>query len=155
MLFIDASRDFLEGTNQKRLGDEHIDKIAAAYTAGETIDKYAYRANAAENDFNLNFPRYVDTFEEDDEIDLMSVRAERLKLKAELEGRMEGYLRWVWFSLFGPGWVSNRLRIAAWRSLTWPQSASSMMWSSGTFCTIQSDFGFGRDTRLPVSGSLM
>ena len=49
-----------------------------------------------ENDYNLNIPRYVDTFEEEEEIDLMAVRAERLTLKAqlaELETQMEGYLK--------------------------------------------------------------
>jgi type I restriction enzyme M protein len=64
-----------------------------------SVDKYAYRATAseiAENDYNLNIPRYVDTFEEEDEIDLMTVRAERVRLKdelAELETRMAGYLQ--------------------------------------------------------------
>lgn len=49
-----------------------------------------------ENDYNLNIPRYVDTFEEDEEIDLMAVRAEHLLLKkelAELELQMETYLK--------------------------------------------------------------
>ena len=53
-------------------------------------------AEIEENDFNLNIPRYVDTFEEEEEIDLMAVRAEREKLKAELaelETEMEGYLQ--------------------------------------------------------------
>ena len=99
VLFIDASRDFLEGTNQNRLGEDQLDKIMAAYHARETTDKYTFLATAAEiaeNDFNLNIPRYVDTFEEEEEIDLLAVRAERLTLKAELdelETRMEGYLR--------------------------------------------------------------
>jgi len=61
--------------------------------------EYAYLASPeeiAENDFNLNIPRYVDTFEEEEEIDLMAVRAEREKLKMELarlEDEMEGYLK--------------------------------------------------------------
>jgi type I restriction enzyme M protein len=49
-----------------------------------------------ENDYNLNIPRYVDTFEEEEEIDLMAVRAEREKLKKEfaaLESEMDGYLK--------------------------------------------------------------
>jgi len=63
------------------------------------VDKYAYLATPAEmaeNDYNLNIPRYVDTFEEEEEIDLMAVRAEREKLKAELavlEEKMAGYLK--------------------------------------------------------------
>ena len=69
------------------------------YQARESVDKYAYLAapeEMAENDFNLNIPRYVDTFEEEEEIDLMAVRAEREKLKAELadlEVQMDGYLK--------------------------------------------------------------
>ena len=99
VLFIDASREFVPGTNQNALDASHIDKIEATYQARQTVDKYAYRATRdeiAENDFNLNIPRYVDTFEEEDEIDLMAVRRERTRLKGELaklEARMEGYLQ--------------------------------------------------------------
>ena len=99
VLFIDASREYVEGTNQNRLGDEQVEKIVGTYGNRFTVDKYAYRATRAEieeNDFNLNIPRYVDTFEEEEEIDLMAVREERTRLKgelADLETRMEGYLR--------------------------------------------------------------
>lgn len=99
VLFIDASRDYIEGSNQNRLGEEQIGKIFAAYDARETVDKYAYLATPDEikaNDFNLNIPRYVDTFEEEEEIDLMAVRKEREALKAEmaeLETKMDGYLK--------------------------------------------------------------
>ncbi|MGH0355686.1 type I restriction-modification system subunit M [Sinorhizobium meliloti] len=99
VLFIDASRDYIEGTNQNRLGEQHIDRIFTACEDRETIDKYAYLATVDEikaNDFNLNIPRYVDTHEEEEEIDLMAVRTERELLKAEmaeLEARMEGYLK--------------------------------------------------------------
>ncbi|MBB3995201.1 type I restriction enzyme M protein [Sulfitobacter undariae] len=99
VMFIDASREFISGTNQNVLDDTHLEKIVATYRERETVDKYAYRATweeIAENDFNLNISRYVDTFEEEDEIDLMAVRDERSRLKidlAELETRMEGYLQ--------------------------------------------------------------
>jgi type I restriction enzyme M protein len=99
VLFIDASREFVAGTNQNALDESHLGKIVETYQARETVEKYAYRASREEiaaNDFNLNIPRYVDTFEEEDEIDLMAVRDERTRLKAdlaELETRMEGYLR--------------------------------------------------------------
>jgi type I restriction enzyme M protein len=56
----------------------------------------ATRAEIADNDFNLNIPRYVDTFEEEAEIDLTAVKREREQLKAELaqlELQMDGYLR--------------------------------------------------------------
>lgn len=99
VLFIDASRDYIEGTNQNRLGDEQIDRIFAVFDDRASIEKYAYLASREEiaaNDFNLNIPRYVDTFEEEEEIDLMAVRAEREVLKAEmdaLEAKMAGYLK--------------------------------------------------------------
>lgn len=98
-LFIDASRECKAGKNQNLLTSDNIDKIIATYKAGESIDKYAYLASLEEikeNDYNLNIPRYVDTFEEEEEIDLMAVRAERVKLKAqleELEGEMAAYLK--------------------------------------------------------------
>jgi len=67
--------------------------------ARQSVDKYAYLATpseTAENDYNLNIPRYVDTFDEEEEIDLKAVRAEREKLKAELaklEEEMAVYLK--------------------------------------------------------------
>ena len=99
VLFIDASRAFKSGKNQNQLTQDNIDKIVSTYRARQSIDKYSYLATPEklkENDYNLNIPRYVDTFEEEAEIDLMAVRAERLKLKAELaslETKMEGYLK--------------------------------------------------------------
>lgn len=99
VLFIDASRDFESGKNQNRLTDANIDKIVTTYQNRKSVDKYAYLADLSEieeNEFNLNIPRYVDTFEEEAEIDLDAVRAERLALKAELsllEVEMAGFLK--------------------------------------------------------------
>lgn len=99
VLFIDASREFVSGKNQNQLSDDNIKKIMETYLARKSVDKYAWLASPkelAENDFNLNIPRYVDTFEEEAEVDLMAVRAEREKLKAELaelETKMDGYLK--------------------------------------------------------------
>ncbi len=98
-LFIDASRDFASGKNQNQLSRTHLDRIIATYRARQAVDKYAYLASREEmagNDYNLNIPRYVDTFEPEPDIDLMAVRAEREALKAELaelEAKMDGYLR--------------------------------------------------------------
>lgn len=98
VLFIDASREFKSGKNQNNLTEENIAKIIATYRARESVDKYAYLANLQEvkdNDYNLNIPRYVDTFEEEEEIDLVAVRSEREQLKtqlAELEVQMAKYL---------------------------------------------------------------
>ncbi len=98
VMFIDASREFKAGKNQNLLTEENIAKIVSTYKKGENVEKYAYIASLEEiqeNDYNLNIPRYVDTFEEEEEIDLMAVRAEREKLKAqlsELETDMAKYL---------------------------------------------------------------
>ncbi len=99
VLFIDASREYEDGKNQNHLTREHLDKILATYKARESVDKYAYLSSfkeIEENDFNLNIPRYVDTFEEEEEIDLEAVRAERAELKKQLaviEEQMDGYLK--------------------------------------------------------------
>lgn len=99
VLFIDASRDYRDGKNQNFLRPEDIQKIVATYRHRQSVDKYAYLArleDIQENDFNLNIPRYVDTFEEEAEIDLLAVRKEREQLKAqlaELEIEMNHYLK--------------------------------------------------------------
>lgn len=98
VLFIDASREFKSGKNQNNLSEENIAKIIATYRTRESVDKYAYLATlqqVKDNDYNLNIPRYVDTFEEEAEIDLVAVRAEREQLKtqlAELEVQMAKHL---------------------------------------------------------------
>ena len=99
VLFIDASRDYQDGKNQNILRPQDLQKILDNATSRQSADKYAYLASPAEiaeNNYNLNIPRYVDTFEEDEEIDLMAVRREREQLKAELavlEEKMAGYLK--------------------------------------------------------------
>lgn len=99
VLFIDASRDYQDGKNQNFLRNADLARIVATVQARASADKYAYLARPAEiagNDYNLNIPRYVDTFEEEAEIDLLAVRRERLELKAELaklEEQMATYLK--------------------------------------------------------------
>lgn len=99
VLFIDASREYQDGKNQNKLRQSDIDKIVATYKARETIDKYTYLASfeeIEENDFNLNIPRYVDTFEEEEEIDIEVVQAEIIQLENELievKQEMAGYLK--------------------------------------------------------------
>lgn len=98
VLFIDASRECKAGKNQNLLTTENIRKVLETYQTGKSVEKYAYLASLAEireNDYNLNIPRYVDTFEEEETIDLMAVRGERLQLQqqlAALETEMAGYL---------------------------------------------------------------
>ncbi|MGD9474039.1 MAG: type I restriction-modification system subunit M [Eubacteriaceae bacterium] len=73
ILFIDASQDYEKGKNQNNLSDANIDKIIDTYKARQDVEKYAHLAAIEEiedNDFNLNIPRYVDTFEEEEAIDL-------------------------------------------------------------------------------------
>lgn len=87
VLFIDASRDYLSGKNQNALIDEHIRKIVETVEAWEDVEKYARLATfeeIKENDFNLNIPRYVDTFEEEEEIDIDAVQREIEQLEKEL-----------------------------------------------------------------------
>jgi type I restriction enzyme M protein len=98
VLFIDASRECKAGKNQNLLTAENIRKVLETYQTGKSVEKYAYLASLAEireNDYNLNIPRYVDTFEEEETIDLIAVRRERLQLQqqlAALEVEMAGYL---------------------------------------------------------------
>lgn len=98
VLFIDASNDFENGKNQNKLRKEDIEKIYHTYHNWEAIDKYSYiatREEITENDFNLNIPRYVDTFEEEEPIDIAATQKEIKSIKlqlAEVETQMEKYL---------------------------------------------------------------
>ena len=87
IVFIEASREFQSGKNQNTLLEEQVTKIVSTYEKRETIDKYSHVADfeeIAENDFNLNIPRYVDTFEEEEEIDIDEVQREIDQLEKEL-----------------------------------------------------------------------
>ncbi len=87
VLFIDAGADYQPGKNQNFLLDEHVSKILAAYEARQPVERYAHPASfeeLEENDFNLNIPRYVDTFEEEAEIDIAAVQQEIESLESEL-----------------------------------------------------------------------
>lgn len=80
VLFIDASKEFVKGKNQNELSDEQIKKIVDAYINRVDVDKFAHVASMKEiiedNGYNLNIPRYVDTFEAEEEINIASVKAE-------------------------------------------------------------------------------
>ncbi|MHB9289768.1 type I restriction-modification system subunit M [Latilactobacillus curvatus] len=87
VLFIDASSDFEKAKNQNNLRDSDVDKIVAAYKSREDVDKYAHVATVdeiKENDFNLNIPRYVDTFEEEEPIDIDEVKKEIAAIDLEI-----------------------------------------------------------------------
>ncbi|MFA6867334.1 MAG: type I restriction-modification system subunit M [Clostridia bacterium] len=97
--FIDASKDFEKGKNQNLLRDEDINKIINAYSKKVEIEKYSHIANLEElktNEFNLNIPRYVNTFQEEEEIDIQAVMSDIKKLeleRAELDKQIEVYLK--------------------------------------------------------------
>jgi type I restriction enzyme M protein len=99
VLFIDASREFEPGSNQNRLREGDIKRILDTYCQRESMSKYAYLAafeEIKENDFNLNIPRYVDMFEEEEGIDLAAVQKEIRDLEialVETQQHMAGYLR--------------------------------------------------------------
>ena len=98
ILFIDASNEFEKSKNQNSLTDEHINKILETYRKREKIEKYAHIATLdeiKENEYNLNIPRYVDTFEEETPIDLDATKANIAKLEtelAEIKIKMNNYL---------------------------------------------------------------
>ena len=99
ILFIDASKEFEKVKTQNKLREEHIRKIVETYRDRKEIEKYSHCATLqeiADNDYNLNIPRYVDTFEEEEPIDIKAVMAEIKKLeakRADLDKEIEGYLR--------------------------------------------------------------
>lgn len=83
ILFIDASQHFEKQKTQNYLRDQHIDKIIETYRNRTEEEKYSRKApltEIAENDYNLNIPRYVDTFEEEEKIDLNAVAEEIVHL---------------------------------------------------------------------------
>lgn len=100
VLFIDASADgnFEKGKNQNILRDSDIERIFNTYIARESIDKYSYVATfdeIKENDFNLNIPRYVDTFEEEELINIDEVKNNIKNIEDELsevQSQMKKYL---------------------------------------------------------------
>lgn len=99
ILFIDASKEFEKVKNQNKLRPEHIQKIVSTYRERKEIEKYSHCATMQEikdNDYNLNIPRYVDTFEEEEEIDIKAVMAEIKELEAkrtELDAQIDVYLK--------------------------------------------------------------
>ena len=99
VLFIDASREFVSGKNQNTLSSEHISKIVETYKKRSETEKYSHLATfdeIKENDFNLNIPRYVDTFEEEPEIDIAATQKRISELEQELaktQAQMQEYLK--------------------------------------------------------------
>lgn len=87
VMFIDASREYDDGKRQNKLTQANIDKIVVTFRAGKDVPKYAHRTKPAEleeNEFNLNIPRYVDTFEAEEEIDVAKLESRIKKIEVDL-----------------------------------------------------------------------
>ena len=87
VLFVNASNDFEKQKNQNILRSEDIAKIVGAYKMRKNITKYAHVATYEEivaNDFNLNIPRYVDTLEKEEQIDIMALSKEMTNLNQQI-----------------------------------------------------------------------
>ena len=99
VLFIDASKDFTPGKNQNTMDETHINKVLDAMGARTAVDHYAHLASPEEiidNSYNLNIPRYVDTFEPEEDVDLAAVQRDILHIEAELaevRTKMAGYMK--------------------------------------------------------------
>ncbi len=99
VLFIDASKHFEKGKNQNKLREEDIAKIIETYNERKDVDKYSHVANLdeiKENDYNLNIPRYVDTFEPEPEINLAEVTSEIRKIdqdSKQIDEKIEKYCK--------------------------------------------------------------
>lgn len=88
ILFIDASKEFVKEGKQNYLSDDQIEKIKSAYSLRKDIDKFSHVASLEEikkNDYNLNIPRYVDTSEEKEPVDLAQVVSELVQIETEIE----------------------------------------------------------------------
>ena len=103
VFFVDASRDYAQGTNQNILREKDIQKIVETFHNRTILEKYSYSASFAEireNDFNLNIPRYVDTFEPEPEVDIATVRKDIKNIEAKLavtKEKMDIYLEELGF----------------------------------------------------------
>jgi len=87
VFFIDASKEFIKGRNQNKLSEENIKKIVETYQSRQDVEKYAHLASfeeIKENDFNLNIPRYVDTFDEPEPIDIIQLSKEIVSINKEI-----------------------------------------------------------------------
>jgi type I restriction enzyme M protein len=99
VLFIDASREFNKDKNQNSLDDEHIAKILDTYQNKKELEKYSHKATLEEiqeNDYNLNIPRYVDTFEEEEKVDIELTKTKIENIEKELvevKSQMSAYLK--------------------------------------------------------------
>ena len=88
VLFIEASSEYAKGKNQNTLTKENIKKILETYKNYTEVEKYSHVATMdeiKENEYNLNIKRYVDTFEEEEEIDIEETKKNIEKINEELQ----------------------------------------------------------------------
>lgn len=117
VLFIDASKEFIKGKNQNKLSKENIDKIVKTYRNRENVEKYAHVASfdeIKENEFNLNIPRYVDTFEEEEAVDMATIGSsitDIRKEKAELESSLYDMISSLKFDEDNAEWIKGALEV--------------------------------------------
>lgn len=115
VLFIDASKELIKGKNQNEL--KNIDKIVETYKKREDVEKYSHVAafdEIKENDFNLNIPRYVDTFEEEAPVDMASIGTtfkDIRKEKAELESSVYDMISSLQFDEENAEWIKGALEV--------------------------------------------
>lgn len=117
VLFIDASNEFIKGKNQNKLSKENIDQIVETYRKREDVEKYAHLATfeeIKENDFNLNIPRYVNTFEEEEPVDMALIGSsiqEVRKEKAQLESCLYDMISSLQFYEENEDWIKGALEV--------------------------------------------
>ena len=88
IFFIDASKEFLKGKKQNEMTTEHIQKVVDAYIARKDIPKFAHVASMKEieeNGYNLNIPRYVDTSEDEEAVDISAVKNDIVDIQQEIK----------------------------------------------------------------------
>jgi type I restriction enzyme M protein len=104
VLFIDASQDFEPGTNQNRLSMANIEHITSTYRKRITMERYSYVATREEivaTDFNLNIPRYINRFEEEEEIDVLEIQQQIGNIQKEIayaDNQIKMYLKELGFN---------------------------------------------------------
>ncbi|WP_314066042.1 type I restriction-modification system subunit M [uncultured Vagococcus sp.] len=117
VLFIDASKDFTKGKNQNNLSEDNIQNIISTFINRKTVEKYAHIASfeeIKENDYNLNIPRYVDTFEEEELIDMVKVGKEIKEIrqeKAQIEKNLFEMMSSLTYSEENAEWMAEALEV--------------------------------------------
>lgn len=117
VLFIDASSDFIKGKSQNKLSSDNIDKVVETYRNREGIEGYSHLASfeeIKENDFNLNITRYVDTFVEEEPVDMATIGSNIKDIrreKEELESDLYDMISSLQFEEENAEWIKGALEV--------------------------------------------